>query len=67
MARDMLLAVAPHERGQNRLYNVASLRCALHPGGSENLDGHMPIIGSVHGWMELVHLPPTIRFAQRGV
>jgi hypothetical protein len=54
MARDMLLAVAPHERGQNRLYNVASLRCALHPGGSENLVGHMPFVGSMHGWMELV-------------
>ena len=51
----MLLAVAPHERGQNRLYNVASLRCALHPGRSENLDGLMPTIGSMHGRMELVH------------
>ncbi len=51
----MLLPAGPYERGQNRLSNVAGLRCALHPAGSENLDWYMSIVGSMHGWMELAH------------
>jgi hypothetical protein len=31
VAYDMLLPVAPHERGQNRLSNVTGLRGALRP------------------------------------
>lgn len=54
MVCHVLRIVVPHERSQNRLFDVAGLHCRLRSGRSENLERLIPIVRSIHGRMELV-------------